>query len=53
MLRALIKPVEPADSRQDSGDRLKPGFPAAQIRRRMVPKRGHAAHVPEAAWGKR
>lgn len=53
MQRALIKPVQPADSRQDSGDRFKPGLQAAQLHGRMVPKRIPAAHIPQAAWGKR
>ena len=48
MQRALMKLVEPADSRQDSGDRFKSGLQAAQLHRRMVPKRKPVAHVPQA-----
>lgn len=52
MWRAL-KPVEAADSRQDSGDRFKPVLKAAQLPGRMVPKRKPVAHVPQAAWDKK
>lgn len=51
--RVLIKPVEPADSRQGSGDRFKTRIQAAQLHGRMVPKRKPAAHIPQAAWAKR